>query len=101
VILSRLFRIPYSHGNIDATKKHIVSQLYPDNTCRQNVDLIPAIRSTKKFEQNIALNIKEHSVVSDLGIGEHSGIHLIDELFKLKNPVLGKEEDSERFNTIQ
>lgn len=62
------------------------------------VDFIPATRSLKQYE-DAGLEQKGHEYVLD-GLPHHSGIGLIDELFRLQNPPIGREADSERFEQI-
>lgn len=86
-------------GSIKHWKPETISRLNPAQKISALVDLIPAIRSLKPFQHDGVTIQNDGRVVKD-GIGEHSGIHLIEELFKLQNPPVGKEEDKERFEKI-
>lgn len=63
-----------------------------------SVDMIPALRSLRPY--SAAGLSQENSVYYMDGIREHGGIGLIDELFELQNPVLGREKDRDRFDQI-
>ncbi|MBF0334717.1 MAG: AAA family ATPase [Alphaproteobacteria bacterium] len=55
----------------------------------QKVDCIPAVR---RLAQNDGQSQNE--------IADHSGVGLIDELFKIQNPHVGQEDDQKRFELI-
>ena len=63
------------------------------------VDLIPATRALKSYD-GAGTSTDDRGYVKRDGIGDHSGIHLIEELFKLQSPNVGDESDRKRFNKI-
>lgn len=80
-------------------KKDFVTRLEISNKLKTQVDLIPATRSLHSYRPS-GVSVEDSGKVMLGGIGEHSGIHLTDELFKLQNPPIGKERDKARFEKI-
>ncbi|HIF25003.1 MAG TPA: ATP-binding protein [Micavibrio sp.] len=86
-------------GSIKNWRPESIQRLNVASRLKTKVDIIPAIRSLKPFQDN-NLSLQSDGRVFKDGIGEHSGIHLIEELFKLQNPPNGKERDRDRFDKI-
>jgi|GEM_PF-3179663 len=63
-----------------------------------NVDLIPATRSLRQYSYSGL--IKNDNTYTTDDITEHGGIGLIEELYKLQHPPIGRDADKERFNKI-
>lgn len=89
-----------SGGNLSDRKKDVIRLINPQKSLNYKVDLIPAIRSLKPY-QGASYSVNPNGYVSDKGVGVHSGIHLIEELFRVQNPQVGHEKDIERFNQIK
>ncbi len=77
-----------------------IVKLNPAQKLNAKVDLIPAIRTLKTMNGGSGTSVDQSGYVTRDGIGDHSGIHLIEELFKLQNPNVGAEGDRERFDKI-
>lgn len=89
-----------SGGNIQHWRHETIRALDPVKNLRTSVDLIPATRTLMPISYKDGASIAKNGYVTRDGLGDHSGIHLIDELFKLQNPKAGEESERERFDTI-
>ncbi|NCC53205.1 MAG: ATP-binding protein [Spartobacteria bacterium] len=86
-------------GNVEMWRNEVIKRLNPAANMNRTVDLIPATRSLKPFQhQGLAKHADRR--ITNNGIPEHSGIHLIEELFEIQNPPMGKEADKARFELI-
>jgi hypothetical protein len=65
-----------------------------------SVDLIPATRTLKSVQYPSGVSTNQQGYVTRDGLGDHSGLFLIDELFKLQNPAVGDEDKKKRFEKI-
>ena len=95
---ARLFE-EISTGNRDSLIRIILNHLDPFPHLLRKVDVIPAVRSLENYSRDGLSKSSKGQYVLD-GIVDHSGIGLIQELFKLQQPAFGNEADMDRFKKI-